>query len=79
MRGDGRANGDSILTAHGDNEYVLKSDLFEAVEGYKRLIKESLRPSTKVSEVSKKAEEVRTPKMAERVVSRIGRVVGVEL
>lgn len=35
----------SILVAHGDHEYVLKSDLFEAVEGYKRLIQESLNPA----------------------------------
>ena len=31
-----------ILTAHGDYEYVLKSDLLEAVAGYKKLIQWSL-------------------------------------
>jgi len=35
----------SILVAHGDHEHVLKSDLFEAVEGYKKLIQESLNPT----------------------------------
>jgi len=32
----------SILVAHGDTEHVLKSDLFEAVKGYKKLIRESM-------------------------------------
>jgi len=40
-----------ILTAHGDNEYVLKSDLFEAVNGYKKLIKESLWPTKRVPDI----------------------------
>ncbi|KAI5810158.1 hypothetical protein DFH27DRAFT_178066 [Peziza echinospora] len=35
----------SILVAHGDNEHVLKSDLFTAVAGYKKLIQESLNPT----------------------------------
>ena len=35
----------SILVAHGDNEYVLKSELSEAVIGYKKLIHESLNPT----------------------------------
>ncbi|TGZ84981.1 Zn-dependent exopeptidase [Ascodesmis nigricans] len=33
----------SILTAHGENEFILKSDLTEAVAGYKKLIKHSMR------------------------------------
>lgn len=33
----------SILTAHSDDEFILKSDLVEAVEGYKKLIKHSLK------------------------------------
>jgi acetylornithine deacetylase len=41
----------SILTAHGDNEYVLKSDLFDAVNGYKALIKEALWPKKLVPAV----------------------------
>jgi hypothetical protein len=45
------ADGNSILTAHGDNEYVLKSDLFEAVNGYKKLIKESLWPTKRVPDI----------------------------
>jgi len=35
----------SILVAHGDNEYVARKDLFEAVEGYKTLIKHALKES----------------------------------
>ncbi|PUU81322.1 hypothetical protein B9Z19DRAFT_628266 [Tuber borchii] len=38
----------SIFTAHSGNEYILKSDLTEAVAGYKRLIKESLWPTKRV-------------------------------
>ena len=38
----------SILVAHGDHEHVLKSDLFEAVEGYKKLIQESLNPTRRL-------------------------------
>jgi acetylornithine deacetylase len=44
----------SILTAHSDNEYVLKSDLFEAVAGYKKLIKESLWPTKRVPSIIEK-------------------------
>lgn len=35
----------SILVAHGDNEFVLKTDLIDAVGGYKKLVKEVLNPS----------------------------------
>lgn len=38
----------SILVAHGENEYVLKTDLYEAVTGFKTLIKESLWPTKRV-------------------------------
>jgi len=41
----------SILTAHGDNEFVLKSDLVEAVAGFKKLIKESLWPTKRVPDI----------------------------
>jgi len=41
----------SILTAHSDNEYVLRSDLAEAVVGYKKLIKESLCPTKRVPSI----------------------------
>ncbi|KAI5788475.1 hypothetical protein EDC01DRAFT_168032 [Geopyxis carbonaria] len=41
----------SILTAHGDNEFVLKSDLIEAVAGYKTLVKQSLWPTKRVPAV----------------------------
>lgn len=47
----------SILVAHGDDEHVLKNDLFEAVEGYKGLIRESLNPTR------------RTPAIAREVVA----------
>lgn len=40
-----------IITAHGDNEYILKSDLVEAVAGYKKLIKESLWPTKRVPSI----------------------------
>ncbi|KAF8426384.1 hypothetical protein EV426DRAFT_27407 [Tirmania nivea] len=53
----------SILTAHGDGEFVLKSDLFQAVKGYKKLVLESLNPTRRVPAV--KVEEV---KSEERVV-----------
>lgn len=43
--------GSRIITAHGDNEYILKSDLVEAVAGYKKLIKESLWPTKRVPSV----------------------------
>jgi acetylornithine deacetylase/succinyl-diaminopimelate desuccinylase-like protein len=33
----------SILTAHGPNEFVEKADLLEAVEGYKKLILRALK------------------------------------
>lgn len=35
------------MTAHGDNEFVLVSDLLEAVEGYKKLITMSLKKKGK--------------------------------
>jgi acetylornithine deacetylase len=35
----------SILVAHGDNEHVSKSDLVDAVAGYKKLVKEALNPT----------------------------------
>jgi len=44
----------SILTAHSDSEYVLKSDLTEAVAGYKRLIQESLWPTKRVPAIIEK-------------------------
>lgn len=40
-----------ILTAHSDNEYILKSDLVEAVVGYKKLIRESLWPTKRVPSI----------------------------
>lgn len=43
--------GTRIITAHGDNEYILKSDLVEAVAGYKKLIKESLWPTKRVPSI----------------------------
>ena len=36
------------MTAHGDNEYVLKSELLGAVDGYKRLVRETLRQTRHV-------------------------------
>lgn len=41
--GSDGANSCRILTAHGDNEFVFKSDLYKAVEGYKKLINLSLK------------------------------------
>lgn len=40
-----------IITAHSNNEYVLKSDLVDAVTGYKKLIKESLWPTKRVPSI----------------------------
>ncbi|KAL0633790.1 hypothetical protein Q9L58_007329 [Maublancomyces gigas] len=54
----------SIITAHGDNEYILKSDLVEAVAGYKKLIKESLWPTKRVPSIIEEIvviEEIVTP------------------
>ena len=31
--------------AHGDDEHILKADLYAAVAGYKKLVKESLNPT----------------------------------
>lgn len=53
-----------IITAHGDNEYILKSDLVEAVAGYKKLIKESLWPTKRVPSIIEEIvviEEIVTP------------------
>lgn len=54
-----------IITAHGDNEYILKSDLVEAVAGYKKLIKESLWPTKRVPSIIEEEivviEEIVTP------------------
>ena len=36
------------MIAHGDNEYVLKSELLDAVDGYKRLVRETLSPTRHV-------------------------------
>ncbi|KAL7272944.1 hypothetical protein RUND412_004216 [Rhizina undulata] len=63
----------SILTAHGDNEYVLKSDLFEAVGGYKKLIKESLWPTKRtpsiIEEKTAVTEDVVVPPISRSISS----------
>lgn len=73
----------SILVAHGDHEYVSKSDLFEAVEGYKRLIHESLhparRPPTIVEEVVAEEVVVAIEKPIPEVVKNTATVFEVEL
>lgn len=51
----------SILTAHGENEYVLKSDLVEAVAGYKQLIKQSLWPIRRAPAVMSSSPAADTP------------------
>ena len=67
----------SIFVAHGDGEFVLKNDLFEAVKGYKRLVVESLNPTRRVPAVrveEVKSEEVGVPE----VVSKSATVVEAE-
>lgn len=50
----------SILVAHGDDEHILKNDLFEAVKGYQKLVLESLNPTRRPPAVIEqvRAEEV---------------------
>ncbi|RPB24854.1 Zn-dependent exopeptidase [Terfezia boudieri ATCC MYA-4762] len=71
----------SILVAHGDGEFVLKSDLFEAVRGYKKLVVESLYPTRRVPAVVR-VEEVKSEEklvvQEPEVVSKSATVVGAE-
>ncbi|KAI5858499.1 hypothetical protein BZA05DRAFT_365825 [Tricharina praecox] len=69
----------SILTAHGDNEYVLKSDLFDAVNGYKKLIKESLWPTKRVPDIIEGVglfdQEIPTPAEPEITTTALSKIV----
>ena len=71
----------SILVAHGDGEFVLKNDLFEAVKGYKKLVVESLNPTRRVPAVVR-VEEVKSEEQVvvqePEVVSKSATVVEAE-
>lgn len=56
------------MTAHSDDEFILKSDLVEAVEGYKKLIMHSLKDVKKAKkEVVEEKIEAETPVVVEEV------------
>ncbi|KAF3282841.1 hypothetical protein TWF970_001576 [Orbilia oligospora] len=69
----------SILVAHGDNEKIDKSDLYEAVKGYKRIVRGILNAKAVVVADPAKSETVVPPVKAAVVVEPSVQVVEPEV
>ncbi|KAF8467671.1 hypothetical protein BDZ91DRAFT_762487 [Kalaharituber pfeilii] len=65
----------SILVAHGDNEHILKSDLYKAVIGYKKLIHESLHPTRRPPAIIEEQPKPVKVEASEEVVSSAATIV----